>query len=299
MLQLYCFFVLMIVPQGYGPTHLPFPKMVRLRNENVVNVHFLSGSLPAPALLHIHQFTLLHMIAKLGQSSILFQHAIHVLHFSIPNSWFTVLRSLATQYTLPDPLHILVSPPLKQQFKSLVKSAVKAFWHRNRPDFLPLGQGPHPLWWSCRSSPSSVRAATVQAKMLSGRYRSCWLRRHWTQESGACRLPGCNMIPGDVAHILCGECTAIKPALAQALRNIEQLLSPYPLLLPPVVAALQSDRETFTTFILDPSTDAAVISLVQHQGSGILYPLFSVSRAWVWAAHRTRMRLLGLERYLE
>ena len=135
--------------------------------------------------------------------------------------------------------------------------------------------------------------------MLSGRYRSCWLRRHWTQESGACRLPGCNMIPGDVAHILSGECTALQSTLAQALLSIQELLSPYPRLLPPVVAALQSDREIFTTFILDPSTDAAVISLVQQHGSSILYPLFSVSRAWVWAAHRTRMRLLGLERYLE
>ena len=276
-------------------------------------LHFLSGSLPAPALLHKHQFTLLHMIAKLGHSSILFQHAVHVLHYSIPNSWFTVLRFLATQYTLPDPLQVLVSPPPKAQFKSLVKLSVNAFWHRNlrvkaasltslcylRPDFLPLGQGPHPLWWTCRSSPSSVRAATVQAKMISGRYRSCWLRRHWTQESGACRLPGCNMTPGDVAHILSGECPALQHALAQELINIQQLLCPHPLLLPPVMAALQCEKEKMTTFILDPSTDPAVINLVQLHGHNVLFPLFSVSRAWVWAVHRTRMRLLGLERYLQ
>ena len=134
-----------------------------------------------------------------------------------------------------------------------------------------------------------------QEIMLSGRYRSCWLRRHWTHETGACRLPGCGMSPGDEAHILCDEC----PALSQTLTNVQEILSHHPLLLPPVHTALNSDKEALSTFILDPSTDPAVITLVQRQGRGILPPLFRVSRAWVWAAHRTRMRLLGLEKFLQ
>ena len=154
------------------------------------------------------------------------------------------------------------------------------------------------IGWTCCSSPSAVRAATVQAKMLGGRYRLCWLHRHWTGESGACRLPGCNVIPGDIAHILSGECTALKPALNKTLDHVNEILTPFPLLLPPVLAALQGDREALTTFILDPSTDPEVISLAQLHGPGILFPLLRVSRAWVWAAHRTRMRLLGLERFL-
>ena len=275
-------------------------------------IHFLSGSLPAPALLHLHQFTLLHMIAMLGPNSILFQHAIHILHHSIQNSWFSALRNLTSQYSLPDPLVTLVSPPLKSRYKSMVKSAVRGFWHAFlvskasslpslrylRTAYLPLGQGPHPLWWSCLSSPTAVRAATVQAKMLSGRYRSCWLRRHWTDESGACRLNNCGNIPGDIAHIISGECPALQPILTQTLSNICDILAPHPLLLPPVTAALQSDSEAFTTFILDPSTDKQVIRLVQQQGPEVLLPLFRASRAWIWAAHRTRMRLLGLERFI-
>ena len=121
-----------------------------------------------------------------------------------------------------------------------------------------------------------VRAATVQAKMLSGRYRTCWLRRHWTQESWACRLPGCGMVPGHVAHLLSVEGPALQPHLATTLQNLKVLLAPHPLLLPPVMAALHRARESVTTFFLDPSTD----------------------RAWMWAAHRSRMRLLGLEKYL-
>ena len=102
-----------------------------------------------------------------------------------------------------------------------------------RLSFLPLGRGAHPMWWTCYSSSSAVWAATVMAKMLSGRYRSCWLRRHWTQESGACRLPGCGQVPGDVAHLLSGECPALQPYLATTLQHLSEMLAPHPHLLHP------------------------------------------------------------------
>ena len=276
-------------------------------------LHFLSGSLPAPALVHKHQLTLLHMIALLGPSNTLFQHGVHVLHHSIKNSWFTQVRDLCRQYSLPDPLQTLTSPPPKGPFKSSVKSAISTFWRSHliaeaksltslrylRLPFLPLGRGAHPLWWTCSSSPSAVRSATVMAKMLSGRYRSCWLRRHWTQETGACRLPGCGQVPGDVAHLLSGECQALQPHLASTLQNLFSMLASHPHLMTPLMTALHGDRESVTTFILDPSSDPSVIKLVQQYGQGpVLCPLFQASRAWVWCAHRTRMRMLGLEHYL-
>ena len=194
-------------------------------------LHFLSGSLPTQALLHKHQFTLLHMIALLGPMNTLYQHAIYILHHSIKNSWFSQIRTLSNQYSLLDPLQVLISPESKYKFKSHVKQKICEYWRTSliaqarpltslrylRLAFLPLGQGVHPLWKTCGSSPSAVRAATVQAKMLSGRYRSCWLRRNWTGESGECRLPGCGMVPGDVAHLLSAECPALKPSLATTL----------------------------------------------------------------------------------
>ena len=97
-----------------------------------------------------------------------------------------------------------------------------------------------------------------QEVMLGGRYRSCLLRRHWTHETGACRLPG--------------ECPALQEALSQTLTNVQEILSHHPLLLPPVHTALNSDKEALSTFILDPSTDPAVITILQRQGRGILPP---------------------------
>ena len=253
------------------------------------------------------------MVALLGSTNILYQHGVHVLHHSIKNSWFTQVRNLSQQYSLPDPLQIMISPPPKILYKSNVKTAISSFWRNSliseaeslpslrymKLSFLPLGHGAHPLWWTCSSSSSAVRAATVMAKMLSGRYRSCWLRRHWTQESGACRLPGCGLEPGDVAHLLSGECPALQPYLATTLHHLLDMLAPHPHLLHPVWTALHGDREEVTAFFLDPSTDPGVIRLVQEWGQEpVLHPLFRVCRAWVWCAHRTRMRMLGLERLL-
>jgi hypothetical protein len=206
----------------------------------------------------------------------------------------------------------MISPPPNTTFKSDVKTAISSFWRDSliaeaesltslrymRLSFLPLGRGAHPLWWTCYSSSSAVRSATVMAKMLSGRYRSCWLRRHWTQESGACRLPGCGQVPGDVAHLLSGECLALQPYLATTLHHLYDMLAPH--LLRPVLTALHGDREAATTFFLDPSTDPSVIQLVQLYGQEpVLTPLFQAARAWVWSAHRARMRMLGLEYYLK
>ena len=133
------------------------------------------------------------------------------------------------------------------------------------------------------------------------RYRSCWLRRHWTWETGVCRLLGCDLVPGDVAHLLSGKCPALQPHLAKTLHNFFEMLahqSP-PTLLPPVLSALHGDRESVTTFMLDPSTDPSVIQLSQTYGQvAVLTPLFQAARAWVWCTHRARMRLLGLEYYL-
>ena len=135
---------------------------------------------------------------------------------------------------------------------------------------------------------------------MSGRYRSCWLRRHWTGESGACRLPGCGQVPGDVAHLLSAECPALQPHLATILPHLFAMLSPNKDLLSLLASAVScNDKVTTASFFLDPSTNPKVIALVQRYGKGpVLGPLFRVSRAWIWSAHRARMRLLGLERFL-
>ena len=150
-----------------------------------------------------------------------------------------------------------------------------------------------------RRSPRLKSKLKTQSCCISFLYGNSTLRRHWTQESGSCRLPGCGHVPGDVPHLLSGECPALQSLLATTLKNILDMLAPFPHLLPPVLAALEGDRETVTSFFLDPSTDKEVIKLVQLYGKlGVLCPLFQAACAWVWSAHRGRMRMLGLEYFL-
>jgi hypothetical protein len=276
-------------------------------------VYFLSGTLPAPAILHKRQFGLLLMIANLGPSNILWRHRTYILHHEIQHSWFTRVRELTLQYSLPDPLVTLTSlPSSKPAWKAAVHRAVTTYWHRSlvaeaealpslqflRPSYISLSSGTHPLWTTCGSSTTAVRAATVQARMISGRYRTDWLQRHWTGESGACRLPSCTSSRGDLPHLLSGACTALASTLANTLQYWVKTLSTLPHLLPPVQTALLATPEAFTTFLLDPSTDPGVLSLVQVHGTGILDTFFHLARSWIWAAHRRRLLLLGLHMFL-
>ena len=68
------------------------------------------------------------MVALLGPGNILHQHGLYMLHHEVPNSWFVNLRQVSAHYFLPDPLQVLICPPLKQHLKSLVKTAITSFW---------------------------------------------------------------------------------------------------------------------------------------------------------------------------
>ena len=51
------------------------------------------------------------------------------------------------------------------------------------PSFMSL-QRSHPIWLTAGHSPFKVAMATIQAKMLSGRYRCGYLTRHWSSSDG-------------------------------------------------------------------------------------------------------------------
>ena len=192
-------------------------------------VFFLSGCLPLPALLHSRQLSVLGMISRLGHNNILHQIGISTLSSFRPSSrsWFLQLRDICDQYSLPDPLDILTNPSTKDSFKRLVKSKITDFWEAKlrmeashlssleyfRPQFYSLAK-PHPVWCSAGSNPYEVEKAACQARMLSGRYRTCYLARHWSgNSSGNCSLPACSQTPtpGTLSHILT-ECEDLLPA---------------------------------------------------------------------------------------
>ena len=87
-----------------------------------------AGSLPATGLLDLRKLCLLGMLARLGPGNILHQHAIHVLlnldKQNVNKSWFSGIRTISTQYDLPDPFLVLQSPPFYSHWKNLTKCKV-------------------------------------------------------------------------------------------------------------------------------------------------------------------------------
>ena len=136
--------------------------------------------------------------------------------------------------------------------------------------------------------------ATQQARFLSGRYRTEVLCSHWSQNpQGYCKLsPDCCQTPEDTRHIL-----QYCPALSATREKLAIFTSSYSISHPEVATIIQMYCKTecrlFCQFVLDCSVLPAVIAAVQTHGEVILEHLFNVTRIWVYALHRDRLKILG------
>ena len=274
-----------------------------------VFVLFLSGSLPGKALLHLRQLSLFSMITRLPDNP-LFSRAKHALttYPSTGKSWFTEIRRICQLYSLPHPLVLLTNPVDKNKFKRLVKSKVTDYWEQKlrkeaaeltsvpyfKPRFMSLSS-PHPIWTSCGSNPFESRKAISACRMLSGKYLTDKLQRHWTQNrEGLCLLPACAPpSEGSLEHILL-HC----PALAQTRASLHQLSRTVAqeshLLFEIITGVLNSDNnEIVMQFILDSSVLPIVIRTTQLFGNHTRDRLLYLGRTWCYNIHRERMKQLG------
>ena len=119
-------------------------------------------------------------------------------------------------YGLDHPLHLLEQPPSKAAFKTLVKKRVTEYWEgllREEAANLPSLQyfvaqcgsltSPHPIWTSSGSNSFECRKSEILAKMVSGRFRSEYLCRHWSDNRlGFCEADTCVGVVGDLEHLL-------------------------------------------------------------------------------------------------
>ena len=286
-------------------------RIMRLHSKTPRSViYFLSGSLPGSALIHMRQLSLFGMISRLSDN-ILRHHALNIFqcHTYTKSSWFHQIRNWCLLYALPHPISILQSPPPKEVFKQLVKKKVISYWEVRlreescllssltyfRPDYMSLCK-PHPLWRTAGSSPAKVTKATVQALLLSGRYRTEGLMKHWSSnKSGFCLLSRkCNNSVEDIPHFL-----ATCPALDKRRNELLCYTAEFASTLPDVVSETLlllccPTAPLFIQFILDCSTIPSVIKLSQEfMQFDILESFFEVSRTWPYALHRERLKLLN------
>ena len=137
-----------------------------------------------------------------------------------------------------------------------------------------------------------MKKAGIVARMLSGRYRTDRLTRHWNSDNpqGLCRLPECTNQEGDLAHILL-ECSA----LANSRRNMIKLWSNFRVskqqLLPIVHKFTIQQPQLLLQFLFDPSCLPLVISTNQVHQDTLKHCLF-LGRTWCFSAHLARSRFL-------
>ena len=268
-------------------------------------VYFLGGCLPARAEIHLRQLSLFGMVARL-QDDPLNIHARNVLTETKKSakSWFSQIRDTSLQYRLPHPLTILENPPSKETYKRMVKSHILDFWEnkfRGEASFLPSLEycnpsfmslaSPHPIWTTAGGNPHEVAKSIQQARFLSGRYRTEYLSRHWTDNAmGFCLAnEQCESTAEDVRHILL-DC----PAYSKDRHKLISFWLKTPTIEAQqlVLEALSNTSEYLLQFIMDCSVLPTVITASQ-KNRNILSELFLLTRTWCFVIHRQRMRKLG------
>ena len=224
-------------------------------------------------------------------------------------SWFHQIRAICLQYALPSPLSLLDSPPTKYTYKTLVKRHVVSYWEDLlqqeasqlpsleyfHPQVMSLSS-PHPLWTTAGSNPFEISKAVIQARMLSGRYPSDYLARHWTKNrNGHCLLPLCSGREklGTLEHILL-HCPSLEPCRQKVL-SLSRILSSEDQITKTILEVIFENPGNFLMqFLLDCSALPNVQDAVQLHGPQLLDSLFRISRTWCYSVHRTRCSMLGL-----
>ena len=277
-------------------------------------VAFLGGVLPGTAQLHVRQLTLFGMITRMKET-LLQTHATNILSTASPSaaSWFQQIRELCILYRLPHPLDLLSDPPTKSRFNSLVKSSITDYWEvllRSkvalltstpyfRADFMSLSS-PHPIWTSCGSNPFECHKAVIAARMLSGRYLTDKLQRHWTDnKAGNCILPAClpSLSEGSLEHLLlhCQALNHTRTKLLALCSRVSLENGTISSILHQVF--LSGDQQVIMHFLLDCSTMPMVIRVTQVFGHAIRDRLLYLGRTWCYGIHRERMNQLGLLKF--
>ena len=136
--------------------------------------------------------------------------------------------------------------------------------------------------------------------MLSGRYVTDKLARHWRENSsGICSIPGCTgQDIGSLEHML-----LFCPALNEARHRVRQLchhVSSESEELKTVLSFYLNGQteDIVMVFLLDCSVLPVVIKLRQSGSNNhIVEKLFYLTRTWCYSLHRSRVTKLGFFQY--
>ena len=125
--------------------------------------------------------------------------------------------------------------------------------------------------------------------MLSGRYRTEMLARHWSaNKSGYCQTQSCK----DLEHILAG-CPSLEATRSSLLDFTKRYHEQLPQLHYLKNILWHRSHPSFCQLILDCSILPSVIKTKQQYGPEIYTHLFRITRTWCYCLHKERLKILG------
>ena len=161
-----------------------------------------------------------------------------------------------------------------------------------KPEFMSL-LSRHPLWKSADSNPFEINKSVVVARLLSGRYRTDYLSRHWSRnnKSGYCLLcPGKDLL-GTIEHMLV-SCEALDSKRKELENYWIQKTTENAHLQHLTSSALSSSVTDLVQFLLDPSVIPTVIIGCQ-QNQFTIDEVLGLTRTYCYGIHRRRLQLIG------
>ena len=270
-------------------------------------IYFLAGTVPIKAHVHRRQLTIFGMISRLPDN-ILYKLASRILCTELDNSksWFVRIRLLCAQYSLPTPLEILQKPMTKVTFNKLVKAKIIDFWENSlrseaatkvslvyfKPSFMSLTT-PHPMFVSCGTNPFETNKSICQAALISGRFKTDYLSRHWVKENpeGYCILCSHLKLHDTVEHFLV-SCSSLSQTREKVITYWKSYSSKDDILRNLLAMKLSSHIPTLVQFLIDPSADSDCIKGVQQQVIKT-HDLYRLTRTWCYALQRMKQQLTG------
>ena len=152
---------------------------------------------------------------------------------------------------------------------------------------------PHPIFTSCSSNVFETNKSVCQASLLSGRFKTDYLSRHWNKDNphGFCTLcPGMSYFD-TLEHFLI-SCDTLQDkrntVIAYWLKTAQEDDQLRNLL----VTKLRAPPYILLQFLLDASSDPDVIQGCQHKKFS-LDEIFRLTRCWCYALHRRKLQLTG------
>lgn len=151
---------------------------------------------------------------------------------------------------------------------------------------------PHPLWTTCGASSYEVNKACIQAKYLSGRFRTDKLLSHFSKKNSIfCQLHPEQPAVGDLEHhlVLCPSLEDRRTLLFQYWDSLTSNSAPCREIITRMKSA---NLSMFMQFILDCSVFPEVISATQKHGGIIFRILFKATRTYCYSMYRERLKRL-------